>query len=149
MTAAFTNTKNAEPYKFSFTVKWSGGTEDSISWTMYKSDGTVIHKKFNKKIISDTEWYYEAWFEGPVDYYIVEDAPAGYTVRYENKGEHADIMDRCCNGGSIINCKVPPTGDGSNIPLWLGLLGISILGLAGTLFANQKKREGVLRGTCK
>lgn len=144
-TAAFTNTKNADPspydYKFSFTKKWSGGKEDSINWTLYKSDGTVAHKKFNKKIISDTEWYYEAWFEGPVDYYIVEDVPAGYSVWYENTGAHADETDRCYNGGTIINYKVPKTGDHSNMPLWFSLMGISVLGMIGTLFIKTNKRR--------
>ena len=79
-----------------------------------------------------------------MDYYIVEDVPTGYTVRYKNIGEHADVTDRCYNGGTIINCKVPQTGDGSNIPLWLSLLGISMLSLAGILRVNKKKREKAL-----
>ena len=32
---------------------WQGDTEKSIEFTLYSSDGTVRHKKFNKKVISE------------------------------------------------------------------------------------------------
>ena len=129
-------------YKFSFTKKWSGGHESGMDWTLYNPDGTVAHKKFNKKIISDMEWHYEAWFPSDTDYYIVENVPAGYKVRYENVGVHANVTDRCYNGGTIINYKIPKTGDKTVNPiLWIGcvLLGVMIAG--GTLII-RKRRKG-------
>ena len=126
-------------FRFTFTKKWLGGHENSIEWTLYNPDGTQAHKKFNKKITSETEWHYEAWFMNGADYYIIEDVPAGYKVRYENVGEHADVKDRCYNGGTIINYKVPRTGDSTHPEM--GIAGI-LLGLTGiSIVLYRRKRR--------
>ena len=124
-----TATPNPYKFRFSFSKKWEGGKEDSIDFVVYNADGTVRTKKFNKKIISDTEWLYEAWFTSPADLYIVETVPRGYRVRYENTGIYAGITDRCCDGGTIVNYTVPKTGDRSGllISLALALLGFGCL----------------------
>ncbi|MBR0514919.1 MAG: Cna B-type domain-containing protein [Clostridia bacterium] len=126
-------------YRFTFTKKWSGGHEDSIDWTLYKEDGTTAHKKFNKKIVSDSLWEYEAWFESDQDYYIIENVPKGYQVRYENVGAYAGVTDRCYNGGTIINSRTPKTGDNTHTLLWVVC---TVLGLAGiTAFVIIRKRR--------
>ena len=126
-------------YKFTFTKKWSGAHESSITWTLYDPEGKAVSKKFNKKTVSDTEWCYEAWFPTEKDYYIIEEVPKGYKVRYENTGVHANVTDRCYNGGTIINYKVPKTADASVPPvLWLVL---AILGLGGIAFAAIRIRK--------
>ncbi|MBQ9196310.1 MAG: Cna B-type domain-containing protein, partial [Clostridia bacterium] len=131
-----------EPYyfKFSFTKLWQGDHEDSIDWVMYHPDGTVAHKKFNKKVVSESEWHYEAWFASSEDYYIIENVPEGYKVRYENVGAHAGETDRCYNGGTIINYKVPKTGDPADLKLWLSyvLLG---LGAVCSVWAYSKRKQ--------
>ena len=134
-------TRNPYQYKFSFTKKWQGDAEDSINWTFYNPDGTERSKKFDKKIISETEWYYEGWFVSEADYYLVEKAPAGYKVRYENVGKHAGETDRCYNGGTIINYKVPKTGDDATPALWIALAALGIGGLSLLL----KKRRASAR----
>ena len=102
----------------------------------------MAHKKFNKKVVSDTEWHYEAWFASEKDYYIIETAPAGYKVRYENTGIHADVTDRCYNGGTIINYKIPKTGDNRTASiLWIGCVLLGLLGIGGALF-TRKRRKG-------
>ena len=121
-----TSTLNPYVYRFSFTKKWEGSAEDSIDFVVYNPDGTVRSKKFNKKIISDTEWLYEAWFTSPADLYVIEAVPRGYRVRYENTGINAGVADRCCNGGTIVNYTVPKTGDRTNLLIFLGL---SLLGI--------------------
>ncbi len=127
-------------FRFTFSKLWQGDHEDSIDWVLYNPDGTVAHKKFNKKIVSETEWRYEAWFASGADYYIIENVPAGYRVRYENVGEHASETDRCYNGGTIINYKLPKTGDDANLTLWLGcvLAGLTIVSFAA--YAEKRKR---------
>ncbi len=139
----FTNNYSPEryDYKFAFTKKWAGGREDSIDWVLYSADGTVVHKKFNKKTVSENEWYYEAWFQSDSELYLIETAPRGYQVRYENIGEHADVTDRCYNGGTIINYKVPVTGDGFKPILWIGcvLSGLALLG--GTCLILKRKKK--------
>ena len=95
---------------------------------MYNADGSVRSKLFNKKIISESEWLYEAYFQHAVDgCYIIEYVPDGYSVYYENVGEYAHVTDRCYNGGTIINRKVPQTSD----PLPIGVHVICMLA-AGT-----------------
>ena len=139
----FKNSYNPERYKyrFSFTKKWAGGHEDSIDWAFYGADGTVVHKKFNKRIISEDEWYYEAWFETDKEFYLIEVVPEGYQVRYENVGKHAGETDRCYNGGTIINYKVPPTGDSANPILWIGCILAGLAMLGGVYVVAKRKRN--------
>lgn len=121
-------TDNNYTVRFSFRKQWSGDVEDSIDWVMYNADGSVRSKLFNKKIISESEWLYEAYFQHAVDgCYIIEYVPDGYSVYYENVGEYAHVTDRCYNGGTIINRKVPQTSD----PLPIGVHVICMLA-AGT-----------------
>ena len=129
-------------YRFSFTKEWSGGQEVSIDWVLYDANGSVVHKKFNKKAISATVWYYEAWFASePEDYYIIENVPAGYRVQYVNTGRYADVTDRCCNGGTIVNYKIPKTGDNSISPLvWIGCILLGLIGTAGVMVARKRSR---------
>lgn len=128
-------------FRFSFAVKWQGDHEDSIDWTLYNANGTVAHKKFNKHVVNETEWQYEAWFASVADYYIVEKAPAGYTVKYQNVGAHAGVTDRCYNGGTIINYKVPRTGDSAPLVLWLAFTALGTGMLGGLLYSRRRKRE--------
>lgn len=109
-------------YKFSFTKKWQGGVESTLEWTLYDADGNVVHKKFNKDVIDETEWYYEAWFAMDKGYYIIEDVPEGYEPIYVNVGQYADVTDRLYNGGTIINYKAPQTGDANNPFAWAALM---------------------------
>ncbi|MBQ9264029.1 MAG: LPXTG cell wall anchor domain-containing protein [Clostridia bacterium] len=101
----------------------------------------MAHKKFNKKVISEYEWRYEAWFPEDVDYYIIENVPEGYMVHYENVGVHVAETDRCYNGGTIINYRVPKTGDEAPLVLWIAfvLVGTAILG--GIIFYSRRKAD--------
>ncbi len=131
--------RNPYTHEFTFTKAWKGGAGDAIDWTLYRSDGTEARKMFNKTVISDSEWQYEAWFSRKDDYYIVEKVPAGYMVTYENTGAHSGVTDRCYNGGRIINYRIPRTGDTDRIVLWTGLSVLSLLGLALIL---RRRRRG-------
>ena len=130
-------------FKFTFTVIWQGGCEDSIEWDLYRPDGSAVPKKFNKRIVSENEWRYEAWFASGADYYIVERPLNGYMVRYENVGAHADVTDRCHNGGTIINYKVPRTGDDAGPAVWSGcaLAGLALLSLICRAGKRKKTRR--------
>ena len=128
-------------YRFHFTKQWLGDREDSIQWTLYNGDGVQVSKKFNKRVINENEWVYEAWFSYDAsDYYLVETAPDGYMVRYENTGDHAQVTDRCYNGGTITNYKLPKTGDSMPLELIIGwiLVGISTV----TIALVKKNRKG-------
>ena len=129
-------------YVFTFTKRWAGTPGDSINWKSYTLDGKEARLKgFKKTVVSKNEWRYEKWFKAMPDYYIIEDVPAGYTVRYQNVGKYADVTDRCYNGGTIINYKVPATGDGFNPILWIGcvLSGLALLG--GTCLILKRKKK--------
>ena len=128
-------------FRFTYTVQWQGGKEDSIDWTLYNPDGSVAHKKFNKKTVSETEWRYEAWLASGADYYIVENVPEGYKVLYQNVGAHADVTDRCYNGGTIINYKVPKTGDEANLALWLGMVLTGASALCYAALTSKRRKE--------
>lgn len=130
-----------EPYDhvFTFTKRWSGDHEDSIDWVMYNADGTQRHKLFNKRVISEEEWHYEAYFTSSVDdCYVIETPPDGYLVQYENVGRYSDVTDRCYSGGTIINHKIPQTSDDTPLALYDALVIISMLGLC---FMGMKRRR--------
>lgn len=124
-------------YSFTFTKIWQGDTEDSIEWKLYTSDGGAARKSFRKSVISENEWHYEGWFPVDGDYYLIEDVPEGYKVRYENVGVHAGETDRLYNGGTMINYKIPKTGDDANSALWIALAAVS----AGALALLWIRRE--------
>ena len=128
-------------YKFTFTKLWQGDHEDSIDWDLYFPDGSKAHKWFNKRIVSENEWYYEAWFPSEVDCYLIEKVPENYKVRYENTGAHAGETDRCYNGGTIINYNVPKTNDPANLRLWMGCVLLGVTALCGALIFDRKKRK--------
>lgn len=127
-------------FRFAFTCQWLGKHEDSVDWVLYHGDGTVAHKHFNKTIISDTEWLYEAWFEADGDFYVIENRPRGYKVRYENTGAHAGNTTRCYNGGKIINYRIPQTGDSANLLLWIGIAAAGAAGLATAALVFRRRR---------
>ena len=126
-------------YKFSFTKKGQGGVEASLEWTLYDTNGNVVHKKFNKDIIDEREWYYEAWFATDKGYYIIEDVPEGYTPIYINVGKYEDVTDRLYNGGTIINYKVPQTGDSDSPAVWMAVMMCSAAAIM--LMMLRRKRE--------
>ena len=99
---------------FTFRKVWIGDTEKSIDFTLYKQDGEVYHHGFDKKIVNNREWRYNAWFSSPAACYVVEKPIPGYQTKYVNVGIYEHITDRCCDGGTIINKKIPKTGDEFN-----------------------------------
>ena len=113
---------------------------DSLEFTLYNPDGTIRSKGFDKKILSENEWEYTAWFTDDREYYVVETVPEGYQVRYENVGKYADVHDRLYNQGTLINYKVPKTGDRTHPLLWTGMVLTGILGMA--MIASRKKKHG-------
>lgn len=135
-------TPTARPYDqiFTFRKVWSGDYENSIDWVMFNADGTVRSKLFNKYEISQTEWHYEAYFQEEVDdCYIIEYVPEGYTVSYVNVGQYAHVTDRCHNGGTIINRKVPQTGD--TLPVGMHLVCIVTASAALVLLFRSRRRQ--------
>ena len=125
---------------FTFKKVWQGDSEKSIDFTLYKADGMVYHHGFDKKVVSDREWKYNAWFSSPAVCYVIEKPIPGYQTKYVNVGVYAHVTDRCCDGGTIINKKLPRTGDESNPALWAGLMLVGIAGLT-TLVLVKKRRK--------
>lgn len=137
-----TPTRKPNEYYFSFKKIWKGEPQDKISYAVYAPDGSVKNHDFRgPKKLSDSEWLYEAWFAEPVAYYVVEDAMPGYTTRYQNVGEHADVTDRVYNGGTIINSSIPKTGDNNRVEIWLALAAVSLMGVHAVLRASQKRKK--------
>ncbi|MBP3541738.1 MAG: BspA family leucine-rich repeat surface protein [Clostridia bacterium] len=61
----------------------------------------------------------------PAVYTVMEEPLPGYEAAYQNAiGRKADCAD---NGGTIINTKLPDTGDRQPIAMWLTLAGVSLL----------------------
>ncbi|MBR3016200.1 MAG: LPXTG cell wall anchor domain-containing protein [Clostridia bacterium] len=125
---------------FTFKTMWEGGCEKSIDFTLYKIDGSVYHHGFDKKVVSNREWRYNAWFSSPAACYVIEEPIPGYITKYVNVGVYAGITDRCYDGGTIINKKIPKTGDETPLLLWAGMLLVGAAGLTVALTIRKRKK---------
>ena len=130
---------------FSFTKKWEGGSENSIDFTLYKLDytmyqETVYHHDFDKQTVSRKEWRYSARFSSPEACYVIEEPVDGYITQYKNVGVYAGITDRCCNGGTIINKKIPKTGDDTPLLLWAGMILLGAVGIGAALVMGKRRK---------
>ena len=125
---------------FTFKKVWQGDHEDSIDFTLYHADGTVYHHGFDKRVVSKTEWRYNAYFSAPAACYVIEKPVPGYQIKYVNVGVYADITDRCCDGGTIINKKIPKTGDAADFALWAGIIALGVVGLTTTIILTKRKK---------
>ncbi|MBR3018616.1 MAG: LPXTG cell wall anchor domain-containing protein [Clostridia bacterium] len=67
-------------------------------------------------------------------------ASAGIYHPLCQRGEYASVTDRCCDGGTIINKKIPKTGDETPILLWAGMLLIGAAGITVALTANKRRK---------
>ena len=67
----------------------------------------------------------------------------GYITEYQNVGVYAEVTDRCCDGGIILNRKIslPNTGDNSNIVVWIGVLTVT-MGAIAVICLKKKKSSG-------
>ncbi len=63
----------------------------------------------------------------------------GYQTKYVNVGVYEHITDRCCDGGTIINKKIPKTGDEEPLLLWAGMIALGALGLTAALVIGKKR----------
>ncbi len=64
----------------------------------------------------------------------------GYQTRYENVGVYASITDRCCDGGTIVNYRVPKTGDEAPVWLWLGCAAAGLMVMTLALRNGKRKK---------
>ena len=126
---------------FTFRKEWQGSSEKSIDFTLYKIDGSVYHHGFDKKVVSNREWRYNAWFSSPAACYVIEEPIPGYITKYVNVGVYAGITDRCCDGGTIINKKIPKTGDEAPLLLWACCAVIGVIGVTAGVVTYNKMRK--------
>ena len=156
-TAAFTNTRNVEPIptygnltvsknvtgdlgdktKY-FTFKVEFNVDGTFNYTGSKtgtitSGGTVQLKHGESITIVD--------IPAGTSYTVTESGNSGYSV-YAS-GDTGIISDGKTSTAKFTNTRssVPKTGDNSNMPLWFSLMGVSVLGMIGTLFIKTKKRR--------
>ena len=161
-TAAFTNTKNTTPPtppvdpKFGnltisknvtgdlgdktkyFTFKVEFNVDGTFSYIGSKTgtitNGGTIQLKHGESItIVD--------IPAGTSYTVTESGNSGYSV-YAS-GDTGIISDGKTSTAKFTNTRssVPKTGDHSNMPLWFSLMGISVLGMIGTLFIKTNKRR--------
>ena len=128
--------------RFTFKKVWMGGKEDQINFKVYYPDGKAYDGTVNKDKVTgkkSMEWTFDLG-ELPVGCYVMEEPVAGYTSRCVNVGEHAADRDRCYNGGTIINKKIPKTGDEEPLLLWAGMIALGAVGLTATLVIGKKRK---------
>ena len=125
-------------HTLTFNKVWKGGTENSIQFDMFNSLDEQVNSEDNasRKLItinkvSKDHWIVTAKIPAINDKnYVIEKPVLGYSTIYKNVGEHYGETDRCYAGGTIINTKIPKTGDDSRLKLFLTLFCISAVLLA-------------------
>ena len=131
-----------------FTVKmeWTGlaegETAPSIKLTLY-CNGKVYPAVTPAP--DKNGWYtytdLPAYVDGkPAVYTVKEEPVTGFTTTYLNKGENAAVTDCAHNGSTIVNSKIPQTGDAAPLTLWMLTALLAVFGLAGVT-AKLRKRE--------
>ncbi|MBQ8312861.1 MAG: Cna B-type domain-containing protein [Clostridia bacterium] len=82
-----------------------------------------------------------AYVDGQLAVYTVKEEPVtGFTTTYINKGENAAVTDCAYNGSTIVNSKIPQTGDKAPLTLWMLTTLLAACGLMGVM-ATLRKRE--------
>ncbi|MBQ9944423.1 MAG: Cna B-type domain-containing protein, partial [Clostridia bacterium] len=119
---------------------WEGLEEGEeipeITLTLY-CNGEAMDKKTPKP--DEDGWY--VWYNLPIvrngetaKYSVMEEPVDGFTVTY---GEDKEAT--CAyNGDTIVNRKIPKTGDDSRIGLWLAVTAVSA---AGCILLMKKRKE--------
>lgn len=74
-------------------------------------------------------------------YYVVEKNITGYTTTYVNVGTESKTVDKAFDGGTILNRKIPKTGDDRPVTLWAAAVLLGILGIGAVLTAENRKRR--------
>ena len=132
------------PYGFRFIKEWSGEPTGNVSFKLYQPDGTEIKDGYKKNIISLGKNTWEIEYEiksKPVGYYVIENISDGYFPTYLNIDKYKEFKDRIYDGGTIINTRIPTTGDNifRDMIFILAALGVSGVLLFMTLSGNRKK----------
>ena len=146
--AAYNGGKIINQAMTAFAVKkeWSGLTQGekapAIQLTLY-CNGKVYTAATPTP--DKDGWYtyadLPAYVDGEVAVYTVKEQPVtGFTTTYINKGENAAVTDCAYNGSTIVNSKIPQTGDNTPLTLWMLTTLLAACGLMGVM-ATLRKRE--------
>ena len=107
---------------FTVTKEWHGGEGGVILLTLY-ADGEAMEpqprclKEGNVYSYSGLPKYTA---EGQqITYFATETSMEGYMTAYRNIEPYEAETDKIYDGGTIVNHKIPETGDNSRLGLWL------------------------------
>ncbi len=132
---------------FAVKKEWSGLAEGekapAIQLTLY-CNGTVYTAATPAP--DKDGWYtytdLPAYVDGKLAVYTVKEQPVtGFTTTYLNKGENAAVTDCAYNGSTIVNSKIPQTGDGTPLALWMLTTLLAACGLMGVMAALRKREN--------
>ncbi len=145
-----TNSKSAT---FRVQKKWTGVKEDEelppitlALWCI--KDPTTGESEFVRATsvsLKDGEYYtFNGLTEG-YTYYVMEDPVKGFATSYDN-GANSDVTKYAENMGTIINHKLPKTGDNDPVGLWTMMVLTGLTGLIGltalAVLRVRRKQEG-------
>ena len=144
------NTFNGPVVEYvSITIRkiWSGVSADTvlpdITLKVYREDGTLVKTvtRTAAEIAKNKGTIVIGGLVKGHTYYVVEETITGYTIKYINVGTEAETIDRVYDGGTIINHKIPKTGDSRNVAMWMILVLVSALGIGAVAITERKKRR--------
>ena len=142
-----TNSKSAT---FRVQKKWTGVKEDEelppitlALWCI--KDPTTGESEFVRATsvsLKDGEYYtFNGLTEG-YTYYVMEDPVKGFATSYDN-GANSDVTKYAENMGTIINHKLPKTGDNDPVGLWTMMVLTGLIGLTAlAVLRVRRKQEG-------
>ena len=114
--------------------------EGWITLTLY-CNGEVMNVATPKPKDGWYEYYDlpETYNGAPAVYTVVEEPLPGFTAAY--KDANGQGVGNGVNGGTIVNSKIPDTGDRTPVGLAAGLVAASVIGLVLLLVWRRKKKR--------
>lgn len=128
---------------FKIQKEWRGLEEGenppAITLTLY-CNGEVMNVATPKPKDGWYEYYDlpETYNGAPAVYTVVEEPLPGFTAAY--KDANGQGVGNGVNGGTIVNSKIPDTGDRTPVGLAAGLVAASVIGLVLLLVWRRKKK---------
>ncbi len=136
---------NSKSMEFRVKIVWTGVKEDEelpeITLALWKVTGDKYAlRKAVKTKVKNEQWYTFNGLEQGAVYYVTEDAVPGFSTTYDN-GTNSPVTDHAENYGTIINHKLPRTGDNDPVGLWMLMAGTGLAGLAVLLILRRRKLQ--------
>ena len=137
---------NRETTTFAIKKQWMGvsaSDRPAITFQLYQNGEPILWRQPEP----DADGWY-VWKNLPkmkgeeVAVYSAAEIPLqGFQARYVNPDRASESANQCYNGGTIINYKVPQTGDSAPLGLYAAMIGTGLVGLLLLIRSGKRAKK--------